>query len=229
MSWSRLVPIRKDKHVAVAPSVLSADFSKIAEEVHAAERAGADLLHLDVMDGHFVPVITFGPMIVNAIRKLTDLPLDTHLMIRNPDEFIPEFAEAGSDIITVHIEASSNIERDLKMIRDKGKKSGVTLNPDTNFDRVVGCFGEIDMLLVMSVFPGYAGQSFMPEVLPKIKRACKIREEMGLDFAIEIDGGITSETAPQALDAGTDILVAGSAVFKKPDYTEAIRAIREAK
>ncbi len=186
-------------------------------------------MHLDVMDGHFVPVITFGPMIVKAIRKLTELPLDTHLMIENPDKYISEFAEAGSDIITVHIEASTDIERDLKLIRDNGKKAGITLNPDTDIDKVSGYFDAIDMLLVMSVFPGYAGQSFMPEVLPKIVRACEIREKEGLDFAIEIDGGITSSTAPQALDAGADILVAGSAVFKKPDYAEAIRVIREAK
>ncbi len=215
--------------MAIAPSVLSADFSKLEDEVRAAEHAGADLIHLDVMDGHFVPNLTFGPMIVKAIRKITELPLDTHLMIENPDKYIPEFAEAGSDIITVHIEASSDIKRDLKLIRDNGKKSGITLNPDTPVEKVTGYFDGIDMLLIMSVFPGFAGQSFMPEVLPKIERACAIREEKGLDFAIEIDGGITSTTAPQALEAGADILVAGSAVFKKPDYAEAIRVIREAR
>jgi ribulose-phosphate 3-epimerase len=214
--------------VAIAPSVLSADFSKLEQEVRAAEKAGADLLHLDIMDGHFVPNLTFGPMIVGAIRRLTDLPLDTHLMIENPDKYIPEFAAAGSDVITVHIEASTDIERDLRMIRDLGKKTGITLNPDTPLEKVSGYFEEIDMILVMSVFPGFAGQSFMPDVLPKIERACAIREDKGLDFAIEIDGGITPETAPRALAAGTDILVAGSAVFKKPDYAEAIRAIREA-
>jgi ribulose-phosphate 3-epimerase len=167
-------------------------------------------------------------MIVKAIRKLTELPLDTHLMIENPDKYIPEFAAAGSDVITVHIEASADIERDLATIRDLGKKAGITLNPDTPLEKVSDYFDGIDMILVMSVFPGFAGQSFMPEVLPKIEGACAIRDEKGLDFAIEIDGGITPTTAPRALAAGADILVAGSAVFKKPDYVEAIRAIREA-
>lgn len=227
MSWSRLVPIRKDGHVAVAPSLLSADFSRLGEEVRAVEGAGADLLHLDVMDGHFVPNLTFGPMLVRAIRKLTALPLDTHLMIENPGKYIPEFLDAGSDIITVHIEASADVERDLDMIRGKGKKAGITLNPDTAVEKIEPYLAKIDMLLVMSVFPGFAGQSFMPEVLPKIERACAIREKEGFDFAVEIDGGIAPGTSPRALEAGADILVAGSAVFKKPDYAAAIRAIRE--
>ncbi len=229
MSWSQRAPIRKNGSVAVAPSLLSADFSCLGEEIRAVERAGADLLHLDVMDGHFVPNLTFGPMLVKAVRKLTDLPLDTHLMIENPDRYIPEFAESGSDIITIHIEACTNVRKSLEMIRDNGKKSGLTLNPDTPIEDVADYFGEIDLFLVMSVFPGFAGQSFMAEVLTKVEEARKIRDRMGLDFAIEIDGGINPTTSTHARQSGADILVAGSAVFKNPDYAAAIRSLREGK
>jgi len=194
--------------------------------MRAAERAGADLFHLDVMDGHFVPNLTLGPMIVRAIRKITSLPLDTHLMIDNPAKFIGEFVKAGSDFITIHVETSDDPRRDLRAIRRAGKACGITLNPDTPIDRVLEFLGEIDLLLVMSVFPGFAGQSFIPEVLSKAEAARKARSERGLDFAIEMDGGINASTAVKARDAGVDILVAGSAVFGKPDYAEAIRAIR---
>ncbi len=207
---------------------MSADFSRLGDEVGAAEFAGADLFHLDVMDGHFVPNLTFGPMLVRAVRKLTRLPLDTHLMIENPDRYISEFADAGSDIITIHVEASSDIERDLRAIATKGKKRGLTLNPDTPFERVIEHLSEIDLLLVMSVFPGFAGQSFIPEVLAKVTQAREIRDGEGLDFAIEIDGGIDSKTSVRAKKAGADILVAGSAVFKTGDYAAAIHGIRNA-
>jgi len=210
----------------VAPSLLSADFSRLDEEMRAAERAGADLFHLDVMDGCFVPNLTFGPMIVRAVRKLTGLPLDTHLMIEDPDRYIPQFADAGSDIITIHVEASTDVRKDLRMIREKGKKSGLTLNPDTPIEKIVDYFDEIDLLLVMSVFPGFAGQSFMPDVLSKVVDARRIRDEKGFDFVIEIDGGINPATSVRARESGAEILIAGSSVFGSADYAEAIRAIR---
>jgi ribulose-phosphate 3-epimerase len=212
--------------VAVAPSLLSADFSRLDEEVRAAERAGADLFHLDVMDGRFVPNLTFGPLIVRAVRKLTALPLDTHLMIEEPDRYIPQFADAGSDVITIHVEASTDVRKDLRMIREKGKKSGLTLNPDTPIEKIVDYFDEIDLLLVMSVFPGFAGQSFMPDVLSKVVDARRIRDEKGFDFVIEIDGGINPATSVRARESGAEILIAGSSVFGSADYAEAIRAIR---
>jgi len=229
LSWSQLVRNRDGGSVAVAPSLLSADFSRLKEEVEAAERGGADLFHLDVMDGHFVPNLTFGPMLVRAVRKLTALTLDTHLMIENPDKYIGEFADAGSDVITIHVEASSDPRRDLRLIAQKGKKRGVTLNPDTPIERVADYFDEIDLLLVMSVFPGFAGQSFLPEVLAKIEEARRIKSERALSFMIEIDGGIGPSTSPRAKKAGAEILVAGSSVFKSPDYAQAIRAIRDAR
>lgn len=228
MSWSPRVPIDKTGRAAVAPSLLSADFSKLGEEVTAAERAGADLFHLDIMDGHFVPNLTFGPMIVRAIRKLTRLPLDTHLMIERPADTVAQFAKAGSDIITIHVEASDDPRRDLRAIREAGKGAGITLNPDTSIEKLIDYFEDIDLLLVMSVFPGFAGQSFMPDVLEKVETARRIRDDKRLGFAIEIDGGINPDTAVRARQAGVDILVAGSAVFGRPDYAEAIRAIRGA-
>jgi ribulose-phosphate 3-epimerase len=198
----------------------------LEEEIRAAERAGADLFHLDVMDGRFVPNLTFGPMIVRAVRKLTGLSLDTHLMIEEPDRYIPQFADAGSDVITIHVEASTDVRRDLRTIREKGKKSGLTLNPDTPIERIAEYFDEIDLLLVMSVFPGFAGQSFMSDVLPKLAQAKRIRDEEGRDFAIEIDGGINPVTSVRARESGAEILVAGSSIFGSADYSEAIRTIR---
>ena len=228
MSWSQLVPSdqQNDKRIAVAPSLLAADFSRLEEEIRAVEAAGADLLHLDVMDGHFVPNITFGPFVVGAIRKLTNLTLDTHLMIENPDKYIEAFIENGSDIVTIHVEASTNVHRDLKMIRDKGKKCGLTLNPDTPLDRVEDFFGQIDLFLVMSVFPGFSGQAFMPEVLGKVEEARKLRDAGNFNFAIEIDGGIDPDTAVPSVQAGVDILVAGTSVFKADDYPSRIRELR---
>ena len=228
MNWSQLAPNSRleDGDVAVAPSILAADFSRLEEEIQAAEAAGADLLHLDVMDGHFVPNLTFGPFIVEAIRKLTSLPLDTHLMIENPDRYIERFAKNGAGILTIHIEASTGVRRDLKTIKDCGSKCGLVINPDTPLDRVTDYLADIDLLLVMSVFPGFGGQSFMPEVLGKVESAREIREKQGLSFAIEIDGGIDPETSIPAREAGADILVAGTAIFRSNDYADAIKAIR---
>lgn len=228
MSWSQLVQnSRKSKsRFAVAPSVLSADFSRLADEIRAVEEAGADFLHLDVMDGHFVPNITFGPFIVAAMRKLTDIPLDCHLMIENPDKYVDRFIDGGADIVTIHVEASTNVRRDLQMIRDAGRKCGITLNPNTPIDRVSPYFDQIDLFLIMSVFPGFGGQKFIADVLSKVETARAIREQRGLDFAIEIDGGINEETAVASREAGVDILVAGTAVFGGGNYRDAIRILR---
>jgi ribulose-phosphate 3-epimerase len=214
--------------VAVAPSLLSADFSNLAEEIKAVENAGADFLHLDVMDGRFVGNLTFGPILVKAIRKLSTLPLDTHLMIENPDRHIPQFIDSGSDIVTIHVEASTDVRRDLALIKDRGKKCGITLNPDTPIERVAEYLGDIDLFLVMSVFPGRGGQAFIADTLSKVSEARRIRDEKRLNFAIEIDGGITPETAKPSIAAGAEVLVAGTSVFKSGDYARAILVLRDA-
>jgi ribulose-phosphate 3-epimerase len=231
LSWSQLAPNspHKDSGVAaVAPSLLAADFTRLEDEVRAVEKAGVDLLHLDVMDGHFVNNITFGPMLVKAFRRLSGLPLDTHLMIENPDQYIPAFIDAGADIITIHVEASTDMARDLKTIRDAGCGAGITLNPDTPFSDVEPFLDQIDLFLVMSVVPGWGGQSFIERVLTKVEAAKKIREEKNLTFAIEIDGGLDKNTAPAAVKAGVDIVVAGSYIFKHPNYDEAVQSLRTA-
>jgi len=230
LSWSQLV--RTDQNVstanpvAVAPSLLSADFAKLADEIKAVEKAGAEFLHLDVMDGHFVPNLTFGPMLVKAIRSVSAVVLDTHLMIENPDKYIPNFLDAGADVLVIHAEASTDVPRDLRAIRDRGRKNGLAINPDNPLENVEDFLDQIDLLLVMSVFPGFGGQSFMESVLPKVERAVKIREQRGLEFAVEIDGGIGPENAHLARNAGADILVAGTAVYRTPDYKASIDAIR---
>jgi ribulose-phosphate 3-epimerase len=183
-------------------------------------------LHLDVMDGHFVNNITFGPVLVKAIDTLASVPLDTHLMIEHPDRYIGPFLDAGADILTIHVEASSDVRRDLRAIRSRGKKAGLSLNPDTPLSAIEPFLEELDLLLVMSVVPGFGGQSFMEKVLPNLTQAAKLRERLGLTFAIEIDGGINAETAARSRAAGADILVAGTAIFRSPDYGEAVAAIR---
>ncbi len=198
----------------------------LADEIRAVERAGAEFLHLDVMDGHFVNNITFGPVLVKAIDKLATVPLDTHLMIENPDRYIGPFLDASADILTIHVEASSDPRRDLRAIRERGKRAGLSLNPATKFADVEPFLEELDLLLVMSVVPGFGGQTFISSVLPNLAEAAKIRERQGLTFAIEIDGGINSETAARARESGADILVAGTAIFRTPDYGAAITSIR---
>ncbi len=214
--------------VAVAPSLLACDFSRLGEEIRTVESAGADFLHLDVMDGHFVNNITFGPVLVKAIDQLATVPLDTHLMIENPDRYIGPFLDAGADILTIHVEASSDVRRDLRAIRGRGKKAGLSLNPATPLSAVEPYLEDLDLLLVMSVVPGFGGQAFIGTVLPNLTRAAKLREQHGLTFAIEIDGGINPETAARAREAGADILVAGTAIFRTPDYGAAVVAIRGA-
>lgn len=229
MSWSHLA--RADARpggarVAVAPSLLACDFARLESEIRAVERAGSEFLHLDVMDGHFVRNITFGPVLVEAIRRVSTVALDTHLMIEHPDRYLSAFLDAGADILTVHIEASSDAARDLRAIRARGRRSGIALNPDAAFSAVQGVVAEADLVLVMSVFPGFGGQSFIDAVLRTVEDAVRFREREGLRYAVEIDGGINPETARRARDAGVDILVAGTAIFRAPDYGTAIRAIR---
>jgi ribulose-phosphate 3-epimerase len=211
---------------AIAPSVLAADFTRLAEEVAAVEKTGVEFLHLDVMDGHFVPNLTFGPMLVKAIRRVSNVVLDAHLMIANPEKYIPNFIDAGADIVVIHAEASGDVRRDLQEIRKRGAKCGLAINPDNTTQAVESYLDEVDMFLVMSVFPGFGGQSFMESVLPNVERAAAVREERGLGYAIQIDGGIDPNTAPRARDAGAEILVAGTAIFRAVDYQAAVDAIR---
>lgn len=212
----------------IAPSILSADFANLANEIRDVEQGGADYIHVDVMDGHFVPNITIGPLIVEAIRPVTKLPLDVHLMIENPDQYIEAFVKAGADIITVHQEACVHLHRTIMMIKEQGVKAGVVLNPATPVSLIEEILPELDMVLLMTVNPGFGGQRFIPSVLKKVEELSKLREALELDFEIEIDGGVNIETAGLCTDAGADVLVAGSAVYNQEDRAEAIAAIRKA-
>lgn len=214
--------------IKIAPSILAADFSKLGEEVIEVEKAGAALIHIDVMDGHFVPNITMGPIVVEAIRPLTKLPLDVHLMIENPDVYIEQFAEAGADYITVHVEACRHLHRTLQLIRSKGVKSGVVLNPHTPVETILHVLDEIDMVLFMTVNPGFGGQKFIHSVLPKVKQLSMIIKERNLPIEIEIDGGVDEETIIPCVEAGATILVAGSAIYGKEDRAEALQRIKAA-
>ena len=210
----------------MAPSLLACDFAHLADEIAAVEREGVEFLHLDVMDGHFVKNITFGPPLVKSIAGVARTTLDTHLMIENPDRYIEAFMKAGTHVLTIHVEASSDVRRDLQAIRKFGGKAGLAFNPDCPFEKVEPYLGDIDLLLVMSVFAGFGGQSFIEGSLDHVRSAARLREKRELTFALEIDGGITPETAPRARDAGVDIFVAGTAIFRTPDYGASIRAIR---
>ena len=216
--------------VRIAPSILSSDFAHLADEIAAVEQAGADLLHVDVMDGHFVPNLTIGPPIVEAIRKVTSLPLDCHLMITNPDDFIEEFAQAGANYVTVHVETCPHLHRTIQYIKEKGLKAGVTLNPATPLVTVEEILPDVDLLLIMSVNPGFGGQHFIPGVLEKIRRARALIDATGRSIMLEVDGGVKVDNAGAIAAAGADILVAGSAIFEAPgcDYKNTIARMRAA-
>lgn len=212
--------------IKIAPSILSADFSKLGEEIKAVEAAGADYIHVDVMDGHFVPNITIGPLVVQSIRPVTKLPLDVHLMIENPDQYIEAFAKAGADIITVHVEATRHLHRTIQLIKKQGVKAGVVINPATPVDSIKHIINDIDLVLLMTVNPGFGGQSFIEGVVPKIREVADLVKTQGLDVEIEVDGGVNPETAPLCIEAGANVLVAGSAIYGKKDLKDAIRSIR---
>ncbi|MHB8882062.1 MAG: ribulose-phosphate 3-epimerase [Thermodesulfovibrionales bacterium] len=213
--------------IKISPSILSADFARLADEIKAAEAAGADMLHIDVMDGHFVPNITIGPFVVEAIRKVTTLPLDVHLMIDDPDRYLSDFIRAGSDILTVHLEAAVHLHRTVQEIRAAGVKAGVSINPATPVEELTEIIHDLDMVLLMSVNPGFGGQEFIPHTLDKLERLKKMIREKGLTVAIEVDGGVKPDNARRVAGAGADILVMGSAFFKSGDYTATMKTIRK--
>ena len=210
----------------VAPSILSADFSRLGEEIKSVEEAGADWIHVDVMDGHFVPNITIGPPVVKSLRKITELQLDVHLMIENVDLYIPEFASAGADIITIHQEACVHLHRSVALIKEHGKKAGIAINPGTPVETLGSIIAEIDLVLVMSVNPGFGGQSFIESSIDKVSAIKKMIEQSGSSALIEIDGGITADNCGRATSAGVNALVAGSAVFKSDDYAKIISTLK---
>ncbi|MDO3378029.1 ribulose-phosphate 3-epimerase [Geoalkalibacter halelectricus] len=212
--------------IKIAPSILSADFARLGEEVRAIEAAGADYVHVDVMDGHFVPNLTIGPPVVAALRQVTKLPLDVHLMISNPDAYIPEFAKAGADILTVHQEAGAHLHRSVQLIRSLGKKAGVSINPATPTSALDVILDDLDLVLVMSVNPGFGGQSFIPSALGKISALRREINRRGLQVELEVDGGVKPDNIAEIAAAGADVFVAGSAVFGSGDYAATIAALK---
>jgi len=206
----------------IAPSILSADFSRLGEEIRAVEKAGADLIHVDVMDGHYVPNITIGPGVVASLRKTTHLPFDVHLMIEDPDRYIDAFIDAGSDIVTVHAEAVIHLNRTVNYIKGKGARAGVSLNPSTPLSCIEEILPDIDQLLIMTVNPGFGGQKFIPGTLPKIRKARELARSRGLGLVIEVDGGVTPDNIGVLAEAGADVFVAGAAIFGSPSYADTI-------
>jgi ribulose-phosphate 3-epimerase len=213
--------------IKIAPSILSADFSRLGEEIRAAEKAGADMIHVDVMDGHFVPNITIGPLVVKAVKKVASIPLDVHLMIEDPDKYIKDFAESGADIITVHSEACVHLHRSIQNIKECGVKAAVSINPATPLQAIEIILPYVDMALLMSVNPGFGGQKFIPEVLKKIRQLKSLINENKLKVEIEVDGGVTVDNVAEVHSAGTDIVVMGSAFYNSKDYAEVVRVVRE--
>src|SRR5947208_9678148 len=214
--------------ILIAPSILAADFSHLEAEIHRVEEAGADWIHCDIMDGHFVDNISFGPALVKTVRGLTSLPLDVHLMIEHPDHYAPRFVEAGANSITVHVEpeAKHDVAKTLRAIRNAACRPGLTLNPATSFESVEPFLDKIDILLVMTVHPGFGGQSFRPEMMEKVKRARDWKMKTGAKLDIEVDGGINPDTARLSIQNGANVLVAGTSIFRSEDYGEAIRELR---
>lgn len=213
--------------IKIAPSILSADFSKLGDEVKEVALAGADYIHIDIMDGHFVPNITMGPLVVDAVRKVTELPLDVHLMISQPDKYIADFVQAGADIITIHVEADPHIHRTIHEIKRLGAKAGVVLNPGTPLSAIMSILKDVDMVLIMTVNPGFGGQSFIHETLNKIKQLRTIIEKESLQIDIEVDGGVNDETISLVTEAGANVIVAGSHIFGSNDRKQTIKALRE--
>ena len=211
----------------IAPSILSADFSRLAEEVRAVETAGADVIHVDVMDGHFVPNITIGPLVVRGLRKLTSLPLDVHLMIENPERYVEVFAEAGSDWITIHAEVCPNLKRMIRKVRQLNARPGIVLKPATPLKTLFPVLGDIDLVLIMSVNPGFGGQSFIPSTLKKIERLRNIVDQNRYPLEIEVDGGVKVENIREVSTVGGDIFVVGTGIFKTENYEETIKKLRE--
>jgi ribulose-phosphate 3-epimerase len=213
--------------IKIAPSILSADFARLGAEIQAIEAGGADYVHIDVMDGHFVPNITIGPLVVEAARRVTNLPLDVHLMIENPDRFIPDFARAGADLITVHIETVPHLHRTVQLIKSLGKKAGVSLNPATPVSSLEVILDDLDLVLIMSVNPGFGGQSFIPSSLGKIEALRAEIDRRGLQVEIEVDGGVKTDNIAAIAAAGASVFVAGSAVFGTADYGATIAALKD--
>ena len=211
----------------LSPSILSADFSRLKDEIQAVEEAGADYIHIDVMDGHFVPNITIGPMVVEAVKKITTLPLDVHLMISDPDKYIEDFIKAGSNLLSVHVETCPHLQRTVTYIRDKGVKPAVVLNPSTALYTLEYILEEVDMVLLMTVNPGFGGQKFIPGMIPKIKKLRRLIDESQLSIELEVDGGVNLENIGLVSQAGADVAVAGSAVFKSADCRETVREMKK--
>jgi ribulose-phosphate 3-epimerase len=216
------------KKIKIAPSLLSADFRNLEKQIKLCEKGSADLLHLDIMDGHFVPNITFGPMVVKAVNSVTNLKLDTHLMIEKPERYIKDFAEAGSDIITVHVETCPHLHRTIQLIQSYGKKAGVTLNPSTPASALTQVLKFVDLILVMTVNPGFGGQKFINEIFEKIETIARMRDNINPNILIEVDGGVSEQNAKKLADAGTDILVAGNSIFLQKNIPDAIKNLRKA-
>lgn len=211
----------------IAPSILAADFTQLKQQLQLVEQAGAKWIHIDIMDGHFVPNLTFGPIIVSAVRKMTDLFLDVHLMVQEPDFLIPKFRDAGADMITVHVEAIKHLNRTIELIKSLGAQTGVSLNPGTSPTTLEAIIAEVDLVLVMTVNPGFGGQNFIPSTIPKISRVERMIKDQRRDIYLEVDGGISPETAPRVARAGANVLVAGTAIFRQKDIIVAFQQFKE--